>query len=85
MYCMKLDDLPKISRVFIFSLVHFLCLSFQDPVLFSGSIRFNLDPFDQYPDDKLWGALEISHLKDFVNTLNGSLEEPVAEGGSNFR
>ena len=58
---------------------------FQDPVLFSGSIRFNLDPFDQHSDDSIWSALEISHLKGFIDTLNGGLQEPVAESGSNFR
>lgn len=30
----------------------------QDPVLFSGTMRYNLDPFNEYPDDKLWQALE---------------------------
>jgi len=30
----------------------------QEPVLFSGTMRYNLDPFEQYPDDKLWEALE---------------------------
>ena len=57
----------------------------QDPVLFTGSIRFNLDPFDEHSDEALWNALEISHLKTFVGGLPGELEESVAEGGSNFR
>lgn len=30
----------------------------QDPTLFSGTMRRNLDPFDQYEDDALWRALE---------------------------
>lgn len=30
----------------------------QDPVLFSGTLRHNLDPFNNYPDHKLWSALE---------------------------
>ncbi|KAJ2744491.1 hypothetical protein GGI20_002929 [Coemansia sp. BCRC 34301] len=34
----------------------------QDPVLFNGTIRFNLDPFGDYPDELLWDALKRSHL-----------------------
>lgn len=34
----------------------------QEPVLFSGTLRRNLDPFDEYPDHVLWKALEeVSH------------------------
>ena len=62
-----------------------LIFLFQDPVLFTGSIRFNLDPFDEHSDEALWSALEISHLKTFVAGLPGELEESVAEGGGNFR
>ena len=58
---------------------------FQDPLLFSGSIRFNLDPFDKYTDHEVWNALEISHLKSFVNSLDGGLQSIVQEGGKNLR
>ena len=43
----------------------------QDPVLFSGTLRLNLDPFNKYSDDDLWQTLKISHLDNFVSsTLN---------------
>ncbi|XP_059490470.1 probable multidrug resistance-associated protein lethal(2)03659 [Neocloeon triangulifer] len=55
----------------------------QDPVLFSGTLRYNLDPFGEYPDYQLWKALEDVELKDVVTELAG-LESPVAAGGSNW-
>nr|AFI71925.1 FI19719p1 [Drosophila melanogaster] len=56
----------------------------QEPVLFSGTLRCNLDPFEQYADEKLWEALEEVHLKDEVSELPNGLESVVAEGGSNY-
>ncbi|KAI2666162.1 Multidrug resistance-associated protein 1 [Labeo rohita] len=45
----------------------------QDPVLFSGSLRMNLDPFDGYTDEEVWRALELAHLKNFVSGLPDKL------------
>lgn len=56
----------------------------QDPVLFSGSIRYNLDPCESYTDEKLWSALEQVELKGVVEQMPGGLQGEVAEGGSNF-
>ncbi|CAL8085482.1 unnamed protein product [Calicophoron daubneyi] len=58
----------------------------QDPVLFSGTLRFNLDPFEQHTDAEVWAALELANLKSYVTeTSNGSgLDMVVAEGGSNM-
>jgi len=43
----------------------------QDPVLFSGTLRMNLDPFDCHADEEIWRALEHAHLKSFVESMNG--------------
>ncbi|XP_043683574.1 multidrug resistance-associated protein 1 isoform X8 [Vespula pensylvanica] len=56
----------------------------QDPVLFSGTLRMNLDPFDQHTDDEVWRALERAHLKSFVQNLFNGLLHEVSEGGDNL-
>ncbi|XP_044292155.1 ATP-binding cassette sub-family C member 2 isoform X2 [Varanus komodoensis] len=56
----------------------------QDPVLFSGSLRMNLDPFDQYSDEEVWHALELAHMKSFVHSLPEGLSHPVSEAGENL-
>ncbi|XP_026219216.1 ATP-binding cassette sub-family C member 9 isoform X2 [Anabas testudineus] len=61
-----------------------LSIILQDPVLFSGSIRFNLDPEKTCTDDRLWEALEIAQLKNMVKALPGGLDAVVTEGGENF-
>lgn len=56
----------------------------QDPVLFSGSIRMNLDPFGAHSDEILWDALRKSNLEQAVRDLPGGLDFQVSEGGENF-
>lgn len=56
----------------------------QEPVLFSGTLRKNLDPFDEYNDQVLWNALEQVELKEAVSDLPRGLESAMSEGGSNF-
>eukprot|EP00741_Cyanophora_paradoxa_P013315 tig00020684_g12858.t1 len=55
----------------------------QEPVMFKGTIRSNLDPF-QENNDQLWVALEKSYLKDAIDQLPLKLDTPVEEGGANF-
>ncbi|XP_055317503.1 probable multidrug resistance-associated protein lethal(2)03659 isoform X2 [Sitodiplosis mosellana] len=55
----------------------------QEPTLFSGTLRRNLDPFEQYSDDAIWKALDDVELKEFVSKNNG-LSMPVLAHGQNF-
>uniref|UniRef100_A0A4W3I7R4 Multidrug resistance-associated protein 4 n=1 Tax=Callorhinchus milii TaxID=7868 RepID=A0A4W3I7R4_CALMI len=56
----------------------------QDPVLFTGSMRKNLDPFNEHDDEALWRALEEVQLKEVVEELPHKMEMQLAESGSNF-
>ncbi|CAE7687413.1 ABCC1 [Symbiodinium microadriaticum] len=57
----------------------------QDPVMFSGSLRYNLDPFDRYSDQEVWKALDRAHLKDDVITkFPLKLNHLVTERGENL-
>nr|APD26519.1 ATP-binding cassette transporter subfamily C member 1 X6 protein [Brachionus koreanus] len=56
----------------------------QDPVLFSGSLRMNLDPFEEYSDVQIWKALADAHLKNFVQGLDNKLDFECSEGGENL-
>uniref|UniRef100_A0A8C7JN77 Multidrug resistance-associated protein 4 n=1 Tax=Oncorhynchus kisutch TaxID=8019 RepID=A0A8C7JN77_ONCKI len=56
----------------------------QDPVLFTGTMRKNLDPFSQHTDEDLWNALGEVQLRTVVEELPGRLETMLAESGSNF-
>lgn len=56
----------------------------QDPILFSGSLRSNLDPFEEHKDDAIWNVLSQVELKETVSALTGGLEAKISDGGSNF-
>ena len=56
----------------------------QDPILFQGTVRFNLDPRGLHADDALWRVLEVAQLKAAISALDGGLEGVVAEGGENL-
>ncbi|KAL3576468.1 hypothetical protein D5086_021751 [Populus alba] len=56
----------------------------QSPVLFSGTVRFNLDPFSEHNDADLWEALERAHLKDVIRRNSLGLDSEVTEAGDNF-
>ena len=77
-------DGVNISDIGLTTLRQSLAIIPQDAVLFSGTIRTNLDPFAAHSDAELWQVLESSRLKAAVSKLEMKLEAPVNEGGENF-
>ncbi|XP_048187708.1 multidrug resistance-associated protein 1 [Perognathus longimembris pacificus] len=77
-------DGVNIAKIGLHNLRFKITIIPQDPVLFSGSLRMNLDPFSQYSDEDIWTALELAHLKGFVSALPDKLEHECAEGGENL-
>ncbi|XP_070975623.1 ATP-binding cassette sub-family C member 3 isoform X2 [Oncorhynchus clarkii lewisi] len=77
-------DGVKISEIGLHDLRSKLTIIPQEPVLFSGSLRMNLDPFERYSDGEVWKALELSHLNKFVSNQPAKLELECSEGGENL-
>ncbi|XP_054556383.1 ATP-binding cassette sub-family C member 5 isoform X2 [Talpa occidentalis] len=81
--CIKIDGV-RISDIGLADLRSKLSIIPQEPVLFSGTVRSNLDPFNQYREDQIWDALERTHMKECIAQLPLKLESEVMENGDNF-
>eukprot|EP00026_Physarum_polycephalum_P000168 Phypoly_transcript_00168.p1 GENE.Phypoly_transcript_00168~~Phypoly_transcript_00168.p1 ORF type:complete len:1453 (+),score=233.55 Phypoly_transcript_00168:484-4359(+) len=78
-----IDDV-NIAKVKLSTLRSRLAIIPQDPVLFTGTIRSNLDPFNEYPDAELWDAINTVHLRGAIEKLPNRLDSDVVENGENF-
>lgn len=56
----------------------------QDPMLFEGPLRYSLDPGLNYSDQAIWDALSHVRMAEFVRSLEGKLEAPMADGAANL-
>jgi len=56
----------------------------QEPVLFAGTVRSNLDPFNEHTDNEIWDALRKASLYDDIQMLPEKLETTIIDNGRNF-
>ncbi|XP_022781768.1 multidrug resistance-associated protein 4-like [Stylophora pistillata] len=79
----KIDDIP-LNEINLQEARRCISVLGQSPVLFSGSLRRNLDLFEQFEDVELWRALEDVQLKELVESQKGQLNHELLEHGANF-
>ncbi|KAJ1853661.1 hypothetical protein LPJ73_002600 [Coemansia sp. RSA 2703] len=79
-----LIDGQDISQYGLYDVRSKLSIIPQDPVLFAGSVRKNLDPFGNYTDQQIWSALEHAHLAELVRSKGEGLDYKVLKDGDNF-
>ena len=78
-----IDDIP-IKQINLQEARRCISVLGQSPVLFSGSLRKNLDLLEQLQDSDLWRALENVQLKELVERLEGKLDHELLEHGANL-
>ncbi|KAK2966470.1 hypothetical protein RJ640_018999 [Escallonia rubra] len=78
-----IDDL-NISSIGLHDLRSHLGIIPQDPTLFSGSVRYNLDPLSEHTDHEIWEVLEKCQLRQAIQEKEEGLNSLVVQDGSNW-
>ncbi|CBI39702.3 unnamed protein product, partial [Vitis vinifera] len=77
-------DGTNISSIGLQNLRSRLSIIPQDPTMFDGTVRSNLDPLEEYSDGQTWEALDKCQLGDEVRKKEGKLDSVVIENGENW-
>ncbi|XP_028221561.1 ABC transporter C family member 3-like isoform X1 [Glycine soja] len=77
-------DNINISSIGLHDLRSRLSIIPQDPTMFEGTVRNNLDPLEEYTDEQIWEALDKCQLGDEVRKKEGKLDSKVTENGENW-
>mmetsp|Transcript_16819 Transcript_16819/g.48894 ORF Transcript_16819/g.48894 Transcript_16819/m.48894 type:complete len:1597 (+) Transcript_16819:77-4867(+) len=72
------------SRIGLNTLRSIVGLVPQDPTIFQGTWRHNIDPFNEFPDGRIWEALQIVQLLPYIRTLPGGIDSEIARDGGNI-
>ncbi|URE02964.1 ABC transporter transmembrane region [Musa troglodytarum] len=56
----------------------------QDPIMFEGTVRNNLDPLEEYTDEQIWEALDCCQLGEEIRNKELKLDSEVTENGENW-
>ncbi|XP_055398777.1 ATP-binding cassette sub-family C member 4-like isoform X2 [Bubalus kerabau] len=78
-----IDDILT-TRIGLHDLRKKMSVALQEPVLFTGTMRENLDPFNEHTDNELWNALEEVQLKESIKCLPAKMNTELAESGLNL-
>eukprot|EP00004_Rigifila_ramosa_P027497 TRINITY_DN899_c0_g1_i1.p1 TRINITY_DN899_c0_g1~~TRINITY_DN899_c0_g1_i1.p1 ORF type:complete len:957 (-),score=240.32 TRINITY_DN899_c0_g1_i1:21-2891(-) len=77
-------DGVDISKIGLRILRSSLAILTQNPVLFNGTIRYNVDPMGTASDEKIWESLSLVGLSSVVRSMSLQLDTPLSDGGENL-